>query len=125
MWRCDTCNNEIEDKYLHCWQCGTIHMQPQPTKRSESSQQVSVPGFASYEEMAKVPSKPMWFFRRGPLQRLFFLVLILALLKIFSSPLLGTYGNYVVAAVGVILLVGILWRFFRRDPAEGVGIKLH
>jgi len=25
----------------------------------------------------------------------------------------------------VIALIVILWRFFRRDPAEGVGIKLN
>jgi hypothetical protein len=41
------------------------------------------------------------------------------------SSFLGTYGLYIVVGVAVISLVIILWRFFRRDPADGVGIKLN
>ena len=67
----------------------------------------------------------MWIFRRGPLQRLVFLLGILIIFKIVSAPFLGTYGLYIVAGVAVISLVIILWRFFRRDPTEGVGIKLN
>jgi len=67
----------------------------------------------------------MWFLRRGPLQRLFYLVLIVTLVKVLSSQFLGKYGVYIVAGVGVIGLVLILWSFFRRDPNEGVGVKLN
>jgi hypothetical protein len=84
-----------------------------------------VPGFASYEELAKVPPRPIWIFRRGPLQRICILLAIVTLLKILSSRFLGTYGLYIVAGVAVISLVIILWRFFRRDPNEGVGVKLN
>ena len=84
-----------------------------------------MPGFASYEELAKVPSRPIWIFRRGPLQRLVMLVGILTIFKILSAPFIGRYGLYIVAAVAVISLIIILWRFFRRDPTEGVGIKLN
>jgi hypothetical protein len=67
----------------------------------------------------------MWVLRRGPLQRVFYLVLIMAIFKITASPFLGKYGVYIVAGVGVTALAVILWRSFRRDPTEGVGIKLN
>jgi hypothetical protein len=66
----------------------------------------------------------MWFLRRGPLQRVFYLLLFMAILKVTASPFLGKYGVYIVAGVGVTALGIILWRSFRRDPTEGVGIKL-
>ncbi len=72
-----------------------------------------------------MPSRPMWIFRRGPLQRITFLLGILIIFKISSAPFLGTYGLYIVVGVAVISLIIILWRFFRRDPSEGVGIKLN
>ena len=84
-----------------------------------------MPGFASYEELAKVPAKPIWIFRRGPLQRIVMLLGILTIFKILSAPFLGRYGLYIVTAVALISLIIILWRFFRRDPTEGVGIKLN
>jgi hypothetical protein len=84
-----------------------------------------VPEFASYEELAHVPARPMWIMRRGPLQRIVLLVGILTIFKIASSRFLGTYGVYIVAGVAVIALVIILWGFFRRDPNEGVGVKLN
>lgn len=67
----------------------------------------------------------MWLFRRGPLQRLAWLGGILIIFKIASAPFIGTYGLYIVVGVAVISLVIILWRFFRRDATEGVGIKLN
>lgn len=67
----------------------------------------------------------MWLFRRGPLQRLFYFLLAVVLVKIFSSMFLAKYGVYIVGVVGVIGLVIILWGFFRRDPNEGVGVKLN
>ena len=124
MWRCSNCGTGIEDKYVHCWQCGARNA----VKRTAVKPQVdpgTVPGFASYEELAKVPSRPTWFLRRGPLQRVFYLVLFLLIFKITASPFLGKYGVYIVAGVGVVMLVVILWRSFRRDPTEGVGIKLN
>ena len=124
MWRCSNCGTGIEDKYAHCWQCGA----PNAVKRTTPKppvEQNAVPGFASYEQLAHVPSRPMWFFRRGPLQKLFYLGLGVVLIKVFSSRFLGTYGVYIVAGVAVIALVIILWGFFRRDPSEGVGVKLN
>ena len=67
----------------------------------------------------------MWIMRRGPLQRLVFIVVTLTIFKIAASRFLGTYGVYIVAGVAVIALVIILWGFFRRDPNEGVGVKLN
>jgi hypothetical protein len=148
MWRCVNCETEIEDKYPHCWHCGVGHAPqtatrpasqpatqpapplttrstPQSATRPGAVAQSAVPGFASYEELAKVPSRSPWVFRRGPLQRIFFYALVLTLFKVLGSPFLGAYGTYIVAVVGVVMLVVILWRFFRHDPTEGVGINLH
>src|ERR1044071_5495248 len=123
MWRCSNCGNGIEDKYAHCWQCGAPNVARQRTQ-TPTPEQKSVPDFASYEELAHVPSRPMWFLRRGPLQRLFYFLLVIVLVKVVGSPFLGKYGVYIVAGVAVIALIMILWGFFRRDPQEGVGIKL-
>ena len=124
MWRCSNCGTGIEDKYAHCWQCGAPNVASQRTQTA-APEQKSAPGFASFEELAHVPSRPMWLFRRGPLQRLFYFLVAVVLVKIFSSQFLGKYGVYIVAAVGVIGLVIILWGFFRRDPNDGVGVKLN
>lgn len=124
MWRCSNCGNGVEDKYGHCWQCGAPKSARQRTQTA-APEQKSVPDFASYEELAHVPSRPMWLFRRGPLQKLFFLLLIVILVKVLSSQFLGKYGVYIVAGVGVLGLILILWGFFRRDPNEGVGVKLN
>ena len=124
MWLCNTCGNGIEDKYAHCWQCGAA----KPVKRSRQEaprRQDAGPAFASYEELAKVPSRPIWIMRRGPLQRGVIFVAVVLLVKIISAPFVGKYGVYIVAGVAVIALVLILWGFFRRDPNEGVGIKLN
>jgi hypothetical protein len=118
MWRCGNCGNGVEDKYAHCWQCGAA----KPVVKTTTQ---AVPGFASYEELAHVPSRPMWIMRRGPIQRIVLLVAILTIFKIASSRFLGRYGVYIVAGVAVIALVAILWGFFRRDPNEGVGVKLN
>ena len=67
----------------------------------------------------------MWIMRRGPLQRGVILLGLIIVFKIVSAPFLGKYGVYIVAAVAVIALIVILWGFFRRDPSEGVGIKLN
>lgn len=67
----------------------------------------------------------MWFLRRGPLQRGFWFLLAIIIIKVGASPFLGKYGVYIVAGLAVIALIMILWGFFRRDPNEGVGIKLN
>src|SRR5262249_30888671 len=124
MWRCSNCGTGIEDKYAHCWQCGAANALKE-RQRTTQAPPAAVPEFASYEELAKVPSRPIWIFRRGPLQRIVMLVGILTIFKILSAPFLGTYGVYIVAGVAVISLAIILWRFFRHDPTDGVGIKLN
>ena len=124
MWRCGNCGNGVEDQYAHCWQCGAPKA-VRPTAPAAPAPTTAVPGFASYEELAHVPSRPMWIMRRGPLQRIVFLLGIVILVKVLSSRFLGTYGVYIVAGVAVIALILILWGFFRRDPNEGVGVKLN
>src|SRR5256885_13590215 len=124
MWRCSNCGTGIEDKYAHCWQCGAKNAVKR-TRQEPPPSPKTVPGFASYEELAKVPSRPIWILRRGPLQRIIMLLAIVILFKIISAPFLGTYGVYIVTGVAVIALILILWGFFRRDPSEGVGIKLN
>lgn len=124
MWRCSNCGNGVEDKYAHCWQCGT----PKVVKRTPQAAEAppkAVPEFASYEELAHVPARPMWIMRRGPLQRIVLLVGIVIIIKVLSSRFFGAYGVYIVAGVAVIALVLILWGFFRRDPNDGVGVKLN
>ena len=124
MWRCSNCGNGVEEKYAHCWQCGA----PKAVKRTTQAAEVqpkAVPEFASYEELAHVPSRPTWIMRRGPLQRIVIILGILTIFKIASSRFLGAYGVYIVSGVAVIALVLILWGFFRRDPNEGVGVKLN
>jgi len=130
MWFCSSCRNQIEDKYQHCWQCGAKRVVG--TKPGTKPGARTTPQFASYEEMAKVPDRPMFIFRRGLLQRILWfglgvvLVKVLVVLdKFFGSPFLGKYGLYIVIAGGVIALILILWRSFRRDPSEGVGVKLN
>ena len=67
----------------------------------------------------------MWIMRRGPLQRIVILLGFLIIVKILSSRFVGAYGVYIVAGVAVIALILILWGFFRRDPNDGVGVKLN
>jgi uncharacterized membrane protein YvbJ len=124
MWRCSNCGNGVEDKYAHCWQCGAPNAVKRTAQTAES-RPVAVPEFASYEELAHVPSRPMWILRRGPLQRIFFILLFMIIVKVLSSRFVGAYGVYIVAGVALIALVLILWGFFRRDPNEGVGVKLN
>src|SRR6185295_7727005 len=95
MWRCSNCGNGVEDKYAHCWQCGTPKAIRRTTQTSEVSQK-AVPEFASYEELAHVPSRPMWIMRRGPLQRIVIILGILTIFKVASSRFLGAYGLYIV-----------------------------
>ncbi|HSE16262.1 MAG TPA: hypothetical protein VLB46_04370 [Pyrinomonadaceae bacterium] len=95
------------------------------TTRAAEVSAKAVPEFASYEELAHVPSRPMWIMRRGPIQRVVIMLGFLLIFRIASSRFLGKYGLYIVAGVAVIALVTILWGSFRRDPNEGVGVKLN
>jgi len=124
MWRCSNCGTGIEEKYAHCWNCGAPNALKQRRQEAPVAQK-AVPGFASYEEFAKVPSRPMWIMRRGSFQRGVFFLVGIILVKIISAPFVGKYGLYIVGAVSIIALVIILWSSFRRDPNEGVGIKLN
>ena len=125
MWRCSNCGNGVEDKYAHCWQCGAPKRVQRTTQATAEVRSKAVPEFASYEELAHVPTRPMWIMRRGPLQRIVLLLGILSIIKILSSRFFGAYGLYIVAGVAIIALVIILWGSFRRDPNEGVGVKLN
>jgi|SRR5690242_15317099 len=125
MWRCSNCGNGVEDKYAHCWQCGAPNAVKRTTTQPAEARPQAVPEFASYEELAHVPSRPMWIMRRGPLQRIVLLLGFVIIVKILSSRFVGTYGVYIVAGVALIALVLILWGFFRRDPNDGVGVKLN
>ena len=113
----------MHDKYGHCWQCGTkrvVGARPRTT-----SETTSVPQFASYEEMAKVPKRRPFLLRVNPVTRLFWFLVLAGLFKFFASPFLGKYGTYIVIVASVLGLIVILWRYFRRDPTEGVGVKLN
>lgn len=123
MWRCSNCGTGIDDNYAHCWQCGAANAKR--TQQESQVPQTAVPQFASYEELAKVPPRPVWILRRGPLQRISILVGGIIVFKIVSAPFFSKYALYVVVGVAVISLAIILWRFFRRDPSESVGIKLN
>jgi len=125
MWRCTNCGTGIEDKYAHCWQCGAANVLKQRTEVPPQVSEKQTPQFSSYEELAKMPSRPPWILRRGPLQRITLLIGTLIVFKIASAPFVGHYGLYVVIGVAVIALIVILWRFFRHDPDDGVGIKLN
>lgn len=93
MWRCSSCGTGIEDKHAHCWQCGR-RKELNWTEQNTTAAPKAVPGFASYEELAHVPSRPMWLFRRGPVQRLAILFGILIVFKIVSAPFLDLWPVY-------------------------------
>jgi len=128
MWRCGNCKTEIADNYLHCWQCGKRRVF-QSTSPPQTKEQVAVPAFESYEEIARSPTKLDWLFRFGPLARLSLFLIFAVIFKVVSavseSPFLAAYGTYILLGIAVVALVVILWRHFHRDPTEGVGINLH
>ena len=131
MWQCVNCRNELGDEYAFCWQCGSKRFantpQPTITRQSQLGEAAKVPTFASYEEIAHVPRSHQWIWRRGPHIRILVYLLLglfLGVLKL-SDSFLGAYGNYVFRIAAVCVLILILWRFFRRDKTEGVGVKLN
>ena len=98
------------------------------TKAPGQTEATAVPTFASFEELAPVKPQPLivrLITRRNPLQRPLILLVMLILFKFLASPFLGKYGLYIVIVVGVLGLIVILWGHFKRDPTEGVGIKLN
>lgn len=74
-----------------------------------------------------MPASHKWLFRRGPHIRILAYLLVAVLLGILkiSDSFLGAYGNYAFRVLAVGALILILWRYFRRDKTEGVGIKLN
>ncbi len=122
----------MDDQYGHCWQCGTKRAIGKKPPR-DLAEVKAVPQFASYEEMAKVPKQQPFilrlFLRPNPLRRPLIFLVGLGLLKffgsLFESPILNKYGLYIVIVLGVVGLSIILWSHFRRDPSEGVGVKLN
>ena len=122
----------MEDQYGHCWQCGTKRAIGKKPQRAIAEVK-AVPQFASYEEMAKVPKQQPFilrlFLRPNPLRRPLIFLVGLGLLKffgsLFESPFLNKYGLYIVIVVGMVGLIIILFSHFRRDPSDGVGVKLN
>ena len=116
----------MEDKFGHCWQCGAKRVVG--TKPPVQTQATAVPTFASFEELAPEKPPPLiirLMTRRNPLRRPLLFVAALVLSKFLLSPFLGTYGVYIIVAVAVLGLIFSLWGHFKRDPSEGVGIKLN
>ena len=127
MWRCLNCKFEVEDKHAYCWHCGKKRVLPaeQVIRRTE---QAAVPEFASFEQLAPEPASHKWIFRRGPMTRILsyaVVVVVFIVFKILASQFFGAYGLYIFVALALVALILILWRSFRRDKSEGVGIKLH
>ena len=126
MWRCLNCKSEVEDKHSYCWQCGKKRVLAK--KAIGPTDQTAVPEFASLEQLAPEPASHKWIFRRGPMTRILsyaVVVVFLIVSKILASQFFGAYGLYIFIALALIALILILWRSFRRDTSEGVGIKLH
>ena len=124
MWRCLNCTAEVEDKHSFCWQCGKKRVLP----AKQATEQAAVPGFASFEELAPEPKSHQLMFRRGLLTRIVSYAavgVVFVISKILASRFFGAYGLYIFIAVALVALILILWRSFRRDASEGVGIDLH
>lgn len=127
MWRCVNCKSEVEDKHSYCWHCGKERVRSAKPVLGRTEQTV-VPEFASFEQLAPEPASHKWIFQRGPMTRILsyaVVVVFFIVLKILASQFFGTYGLYIFVAIALVALILILWRSFRRDRSEGVGIKLH
>jgi len=118
MRTCPNCKTEVEDRYSHCWNCGSKLTATQPITKKPVS---GVPQFTSVETEANIPN--VKWLRFLPVRIVLGLVM-LGILKILSSAFLGTYGLYIFIGAAVVAMLIILWRFFHRDPTEGVGIEL-
>jgi hypothetical protein len=128
MWRCPNCKSEVDDAHSFCWQCGKKKRALAAEQKSGRTEPQAVPGFASFEQLAPEPASHNWVFRRGPVTRILSYAaagVFVVILKILSSQFLGAYGLYIFIAVALVVLILILWRSFRRDTNEGVGIKLN
>ena len=126
MWRCLNCKSEVEDQHSYCWQCGKKRVLAKQVKGQ--TEQTAIPEFASLEQLAPEPASHQWIIRRGPMTRILSYAIVgvfLIVSKILASQFFGAYGLYIFIALALIALILILWRSFRRDSSEGVGIKLH
>jgi hypothetical protein len=121
MWICPNCKSEIEDKHLHCWNCGSKQAVRQFPKQPSAA--VAVPRFTSLETDANLPKVRGWWFRL-PGSRIVIYLLMAGVLKVLSSTFFGSYGLYIFIGVAICAMMIILWRFFHHDPTDGVGIKL-
>ena len=127
MWHCLNCKSEVKDGHSYCWHCGKKRVLSSEQEARRTEQEVA-PEFASFEQLAPAPASHKWIFRRGPMTRVLSYAVIgvvFVALKILSSQFFGAYGLYIFIAVALVALLLILWRSFRRDTNEGVGIKLH
>ena len=126
MWRCLNCKSEVDDEHSFCWHCGKKRVLP-AEQTARRTQPTEVPEFASFEQLAPEPTTHTLFFRRGPMNRIVsyaVLLVLVVVVKILSSQFFGAYGLYIFIGVALVALILILWRSFRRDTNEGVGIKL-
>jgi len=116
MWQCSECRTKVEDRYQHCWNCGHQRtLEPNLTAQA-------VPQFSSFEELAPEPRKR----NTRPSSWDLFITLILAtVFRVVVFPFLGRYSIYISIILGIFAIGFILWRVFRHDPQEGVGIKLN
>lgn len=127
MWHCLNCKSRVEDKHPYCWHCGQKR-RPVPEPETRRPEEAAVPEFASFEQLAPEPASHQWIFRRGPMTRVLsyaVLLVVFVVAKILASQFFGAYGLYIFVAVALVVLILILWRSFRRDTSEGVGINLH
>lgn len=127
MWRCLNCKSEVDDKHAFCWHCGKKRVLP-AERVARQTEQSAVPGFASFEQLAPEPRSHQLMFRRGLLTRIVSYAavgVIFVISKILASRFFGAYGLYIFIAIALVALILILWRSFRRDASEGVGIDLH
>jgi uncharacterized membrane protein YvbJ len=57
MWRCAKCNEQIEDKYKICWNCGTKKADDVPIEKTEEAKSGDFPLSSPSERLGTQPSR--------------------------------------------------------------------
>jgi len=115
MWQCATCQTKIEERYSHCWNCGRQRTL-EPTLEA-----AAVPKLSTLDELAPEPKRSS----RISTLDLFITLVMAAIFRAVVFRFLGRYGVYISIILGTGAIGFILWRVFKKDPQEGVGIKLN